>query len=75
MLQFLLRRLTVAALVAVTVVTLAFVLTRLSGDLAISIAGPNAHANRRRGWYTGPMASTAHASEPIVCFRLGSAVR
>jgi peptide/nickel transport system permease protein len=42
MLQFLLRRLTVAALVAVTVMTLAFVLTRLSGDLAISIAGPNA---------------------------------
>ena len=42
MLQFLLRRLTVAVLVAVTVMTLAFVLTRLSGDLAISIAGPNA---------------------------------
>lgn len=29
-------------LVAVTVLTLAFALTRLSGDLAISIAGPNA---------------------------------
>jgi len=32
----------VAVLVAATVMTLAFVLTRLSGDLAISIAGPNA---------------------------------
>ena len=42
MLQFLVRRLIVAALVAATVMTLAFVLTRLSGDLAISIAGPNA---------------------------------
>lgn len=44
MLQFLLRRLVVALLVAATVMTLAFVLTRLSGDLAISIAGPNATA-------------------------------
>src|SRR6476619_4293211 len=42
MLQFLVRRLIVAGLVAATVMTLAFVLTRLSGDLAISIAGPNA---------------------------------
>ncbi len=42
MLRFLLRRLIVAVLVAATVLTLAFVLTRLSGDLAISIAGPNA---------------------------------
>jgi peptide/nickel transport system permease protein len=42
MLQFLVRRLIVALLVAATVMTLAFVLTRLSGDLAISIAGPNA---------------------------------
>jgi peptide/nickel transport system permease protein len=42
MLQFLVRRLIVAILVAATVMTLAFVLTRLSGDLAISIAGPNA---------------------------------
>jgi len=42
MLQFLVRRLIVAVLVAATVMTLAFVLTRLSGDLAISIAGPNA---------------------------------
>lgn len=31
-----------AALVIVTVLTLAFILTRLGGDLAISIAGPNA---------------------------------
>jgi peptide/nickel transport system permease protein len=42
MLKFLLRRLTVAILVALTVLTLSFLLTRLSGDLAISIAGPNA---------------------------------
>ncbi|MFZ5778709.1 MAG: ABC transporter permease [Pseudomonadota bacterium] len=42
MLQFLIRRLIVAILVAATVMTLAFMLTRLSGDLAISIAGPNA---------------------------------
>ena len=42
MLTFLLRRLAVALLVAATVLTLAFMLTRLSGDLAISIAGPNA---------------------------------
>jgi peptide/nickel transport system permease protein len=42
MLVFLLRRFTVAILVALTVLTLSFLLTRLSGDLAISIAGPNA---------------------------------
>jgi peptide/nickel transport system permease protein len=42
MLQFIVRRLIVAVLVAATVMVLAFVLTRLSGDLAISIAGPNA---------------------------------
>ncbi|HYI03248.1 MAG TPA: ABC transporter permease [Reyranella sp.] len=42
MLQFLVRRLIVAILVTATVMTLAFILTRLSGDLAISIAGPNA---------------------------------
>ncbi|MCC8431515.1 ABC transporter permease [Reyranella aquatilis] len=42
MLRFLVRRLIVALLVAATVMTLAFILTRLSGDLAISIAGPNA---------------------------------
>ena len=44
MLRFLVRRLIVALLVAATVMTLAFVMTRLSGDLAISIAGPNATA-------------------------------
>ncbi len=44
MIQFLFRRLIVALLVAATVMTLAFILTRLSGDLAISIAGPNATA-------------------------------
>jgi len=42
MLQFFVRRLIVAVLVAATVMALAFVLTRLSGDLANSIAGPNA---------------------------------
>ncbi|MDO9498935.1 ABC transporter permease [Falsiroseomonas sp.] len=42
MVRFLLRRFTVAILVALTVLTLSFLLTRLSGDLAISIAGPNA---------------------------------
>ncbi|CAH0278084.1 ABC transporter permease [Roseomonas sp. CECT 9278] len=44
MLRFFLRRFAVAVLVALTVLTLAFLLTRLSGDLAISIAGPNATA-------------------------------
>lgn len=44
MLRFFLRRFAVAVLVALTVLTLAFMLTRLSGDLAISIAGPNATA-------------------------------
>ena len=36
MLRFFIRRLVVALLVAATVMTLAFILTRLSGDLAIS---------------------------------------
>jgi peptide/nickel transport system permease protein len=44
MLQFFIRRLIVALLVAATVMTLAFILTRLSGDLATSIAGPGATA-------------------------------
>jgi ABC-type dipeptide/oligopeptide/nickel transport system permease component len=42
MIGFVLRRLALGLLVALTVMTLAFVLTRLSGDLAISIAGPQA---------------------------------
>src|SRR5258708_8372827 len=42
MLGFLLRRLIVALLVGVTVLTIAFALTRLWGDLAIGIAGANA---------------------------------
>ena len=42
MMVFLLRRFLVAVMVALTVMTLAFMLTRLSGDLAISIAGANA---------------------------------
>jgi peptide/nickel transport system permease protein len=44
MLDFLARRCAVALLVCATVLTFAFVLTRLGGDLAISIAGPNATA-------------------------------
>jgi len=42
MTRFILRRLAVGILVAFTVVVLSFLLTRLSGDLAISIAGPQA---------------------------------
>jgi peptide/nickel transport system permease protein len=42
MLRFALRRLVVALLVALTVMSLSFALTRLSGDLAISIAGASA---------------------------------
>lgn len=40
MTQFIFRRVLLALSVVLTVMTLAFVLTRLSGDLAISIAGP-----------------------------------
>jgi peptide/nickel transport system permease protein len=42
MLRFLLRRAVLALLVCLTVLVISFALTRLSGDLAISIAGPNA---------------------------------
>src|SRR5947199_1796804 len=42
MLRLIVRRLVVGFLVALTVMILAFLLTRLSGDLAISIAGPSA---------------------------------
>lgn len=42
MLKFFARRLLLAALVMLTVLTISFALTRLSGDLAISIAGPEA---------------------------------
>src|SRR4030088_1509028 len=42
--QFILRRLLLAALVCLTVLLVSFTLTRLSGDLAASIAGPNASA-------------------------------
>src|SRR6202048_2748414 len=41
---FLFRRLWLAALVCLTVLVVSFMLTRLSGDLAASIAGPNATA-------------------------------
>src|ERR1700733_15335720 len=41
---FLARRVLLAALVCLTVLIVSFVLTRLSGDLAASIAGPNASA-------------------------------
>ena len=39
---FLVRRLVLAILVCLTVLVVSFALTRLSGDIAISIAGPNA---------------------------------
>ena len=42
--SFLARRLLLAALVCLTVLVVSFVLTRLSGDLAASIGGPNASA-------------------------------
>jgi ABC-type dipeptide/oligopeptide/nickel transport system permease component len=41
---FLIRRLLLAVLVCLTVMVVSFTLTRLSGDLAASIAGPNATA-------------------------------
>jgi ABC-type dipeptide/oligopeptide/nickel transport system permease component len=44
MLMFIFRRLVLAALVCLTVLVVSFTLTRLSGDLAASIAGPNATA-------------------------------
>ena len=44
MLQFLMRRIVLALLVGATVLSISFALTRLSGDLAISIAGANATA-------------------------------
>src|SRR6202161_3080076 len=44
MVLFIVRRLWLAALVCLTVLVVSFVLTRLSGDLAASIAGPNASA-------------------------------
>ena len=44
MLQFLVRRIVLALLVGATVLGISFALTRLSGDLAISIAGANATA-------------------------------
>jgi peptide/nickel transport system permease protein len=42
MLQFVMRRTVLALLVGLTVLSISFALTRLSGDLAISIAGANA---------------------------------
>jgi peptide/nickel transport system permease protein len=44
MLLFICRRLWLAALVCLTVLVVSFILTRVSGDLAASIAGPNATA-------------------------------
>ena len=41
---FFIRRLVMAGLVCLTVLIVSFILTRLSGDLAASIAGPNASA-------------------------------
>src|SRR5580700_5949443 len=42
MLQFVMRRTVLALLVGLTVLSISFALTRLSGDLAISIAGASA---------------------------------
>jgi ABC-type dipeptide/oligopeptide/nickel transport system permease component len=42
MVKFLARRALLAVLVCMTVLVVSFALTRLSGDLAVSIAGPNA---------------------------------
>ena len=44
MVRFLLRRLVLAVLVALTVLSFSFALTRLAGDLATAIAGPNSTA-------------------------------
>jgi ABC-type dipeptide/oligopeptide/nickel transport system permease component len=44
MLSFIYRRLLLAASVCLTVLVVSFILTRASGDLAASIAGPNASA-------------------------------
>lgn len=44
MLTYLLRRLVLALLVTLTVLTVSFALTRLSGDIAVAIAGPAASA-------------------------------
>ena len=44
MVRFLLRRLVLAFLVALTVLSFSFALTRLAGDLATAIAGPNSTA-------------------------------
>ncbi len=44
MLRFLIRRLVLALLVAATVLVLAFTLTRIAGDPAVAIAGPQASA-------------------------------
>ena len=44
MLPYLLRRLLLAVLVCATVLVVAFALTRLSGDVAVAIAGPQASA-------------------------------
>jgi peptide/nickel transport system permease protein len=44
MIRFVSRRIALGLLVALSVMILAFLLTRLSGDLEISIAGPNATA-------------------------------
>ena len=44
MLMFFVRRALIALLVTLTVLTISFALTRLSGDLAVAIAGPQAAA-------------------------------
>lgn len=73
MLRFVLRRLALAVLVCLTVLVVSFTLTRLSGDIAISIAGPNASAEdvaiiRKNYGFDRPLAVqfldwAAHAAE------------
>jgi ABC-type dipeptide/oligopeptide/nickel transport systems, permease components len=61
MLYLIARRLALGLLVALTVMTLAFMLTRLSGDLAISIAGPSA-TQADVDIIARPMASTVRST-------------
>ena len=61
MLRLIARRLAIGVLVAVTVMTLAFMLTRLSGDLAISIAGPTRRRPTSRSC-ARPTGSTGRSS-------------
>ena len=69
MLNLIARRLALGLLVALTVMTLAFMLTRLSGDLAISIAGPR----RRRPMSKSSARPTASTARSMSSSSAGSA--